>query len=152
MRQLQSLGYATAGARRDLRIDMSGPDPKDRADVLAVLERVSNHMNHDRFAAAIPLLEGLLKEDATNPLIYTNLGMCYQRLHQFRKAIPVYQQAAQNKADTDQTHAELGEILVRLGELPAAANAMETAAEMNLSQSSEPHQPGNTLPADGTGL
>jgi tetratricopeptide (TPR) repeat protein len=47
--------------------------------------------------------------------------------------MPVYQQAIQNKADTDETHAELGEILVRLGELPAAANAMETAAEMNLS-------------------
>ena len=57
MRQLQSLGYASAGARRDLRIDMSGPDPKDRAHVLAVLERVADHMNHDRFAAAVPLLE-----------------------------------------------------------------------------------------------
>jgi choline-sulfatase len=133
MRQLQSLGYASAGARRDLRIDMSGADPKDRAHVLAVLERVSDHMNHDRFAAAVPLLEGILKEDATNPLIYKDLGACYQRLRQFRKAMPVYQQAIQNKADTDETHAELGEILVRLGELPAAASAMESAAEMNLS-------------------
>ena len=133
MRQLQSLGYASAGARRDLRIDMSGPDPKDRAHLLAVLERVADHMNHDRFAAAVPLLEGILKEDVTNPLIYKNLGTCYQRLRQFRKAMPVYQQAIQNKADSDETHAELGEILVRLGELPAAANAMETAAEMNLS-------------------
>jgi tetratricopeptide (TPR) repeat protein len=68
-----------------------------------------------------------------NPLIYKNLGTCYQRLRQFRKAMPVYQHAIQNKADSDETHAELGEILVRLGELPAAANAMETAAEMNLS-------------------
>jgi len=133
MRQLQSLGYASAGTRRDLRIDMSGPDPKDRTHVLAVLERVADHMNHDRFAAAVPLLEGILKEDATNPLIYKDLGTCYQRLRQFRKAMPVYQQAIQNKADTDETHAELGEILVRLGELPGAANAMETAAEMNLS-------------------
>ncbi len=47
--------------------------------------------------------------------------------------MPVYHQAIQNKADSDETHAELGEILVRLGDLPAAANAMETAAEMNLS-------------------
>ena len=47
--------------------------------------------------------------------------------------MPVYHQAIQNIADTDETHAELGEILVRLGDLPAAANAMETAAEMNLS-------------------
>jgi tetratricopeptide (TPR) repeat protein len=133
MRQLQSLGYASAGARRELRIDMSGVDPKDRAHLLAVLEKVADHMNHDRFAAAVPLLEGILKEDPTNPLIYKNLGVCYQRLRQFRKAMPVYQQAIQNKADTDETHAELGEILVRLGELPAAANAMETAAEMNLS-------------------
>lgn len=133
LRQLQSLGYASGGTRRDLCIDMSGPDPKDRAHILAVLETVSNHMNHNRFAAAVPLLEEILKEDTTNPLIYKDLGMCYQRLRQFRKAMPVYQQAIQNKADSDETHAELGEILVRLGELPAAANAMETAAEMNLS-------------------
>jgi arylsulfatase A-like enzyme/tetratricopeptide (TPR) repeat protein len=133
MRQLQSLGYASAGTRRDLRIDMSGADPKDRAHLLAVLERVADHMNHDRFGAAVPLLEGILKEDPTNPLIYKNLGTCLQRLRQFRKAMPVYQQAIQNQADTDETHAEMGEILVRLGDLPAAANAMETAAEMNLS-------------------
>jgi len=133
MRQLQSLGYASAGARRDLRIDMSGPDPKDRVHVLAVLEKVADKMNHDRFADAVPLLDRVLKEDATNPLIYKNLGTCYQRLRQFRKAMPVYHQAIQNKADTDETHAELGEILVRFGDMPSAANAMETAAEMNLS-------------------
>ena len=37
--QLQSLGYASAGTQRKVRIDMSGPDPKDHIQVLAVLEK-----------------------------------------------------------------------------------------------------------------
>ena len=63
--------------------------------------------------------------------------------------MPVYHQAIQNKADTDKSHAELGEILVSLGDLPAAANAMETAAEMNLSNLQNLTESGNALSSDG---
>jgi len=132
MRELQSLGYASAGTRRDLRVDMSGPDPKERVQVLRLLDQASDLMNQDRFAVATPLLEKALQADATNPAIYGHLGICYQSLQQFPKAAHLYQQAIQNKADTDQIHAELGEIHVRLGNLREAAHSMEKAAEMNL--------------------
>jgi Tfp pilus assembly protein PilF len=132
MRELQSLGYASAGSRRDLRIDMSGPDPKERVQVLRLLDQASEFMNQDRFAAAAPLLEKALQADTTNPAIYGHLGICYQSLRQFPKAAQLYQKAIQNNADTDQIHAELGEIYVRLGNAQEAAHSMEKAAEMNL--------------------
>ncbi|MEW5979522.1 MAG: sulfatase-like hydrolase/transferase [Acidobacteriota bacterium] len=132
MRELQSLGYASAGARRELRIDLSGPDPKDRVHVLKWLDRASDLMNHDRFAAAASMLEKAVAEDPTNPALYGHLGTCYQQLRQFQKALQLYQQAIQNGADTDQTHAETGEVYIRLGDPQKAAFAMEKAAEMNL--------------------
>ncbi|HEV8130574.1 MAG TPA: sulfatase-like hydrolase/transferase [Acidobacteriota bacterium] len=129
--QLQSLGYASAGARRELRIDMSGPDPKDRTLVLQSMDRAADLINHDRFAAAVPLLENLLPQDPTNPLLYRHLGLCFQRMKEFRKALRVYQQAVENKADTDRTYAEMGNIYVRLGDLNRAAQLLEQSAKIN---------------------
>ncbi len=132
MNELQSLGYASAGRRREIRIDMSGPDPKDRVGVLNVLDQVADLMNHDRFAAAVRALERIQREDPTNPVIYSKLGTCYQRTERFEKAAHVYRRAIENKADTDQTHAEIGNLYVRKGQLKEAVVSMEQAAEMNL--------------------
>jgi choline-sulfatase len=132
LRQLQSLGYASAGARRDLRIDMSGPDPKDRVEVLGVVEKSAELMNHDRFQAAIPMLKSIQAKDPANPAIYQKLGVCFERIRQYQKAIDVYQTAIRNHADSDQTHASIGNNFVRVGKLQEAADAMEKAAEMNL--------------------
>jgi tetratricopeptide (TPR) repeat protein len=129
--QLQSLGYASAGTQHEVRIDMSGPDPKDRINILNVLEQAGNLMNHKRFRESVPLLEAAVKQDPTNPLIYQHLGACFQQLGQYLKAAQLYQQAIQNKADTDQTHAELGEIFVRIGNKSGAIQCMEHAAKLN---------------------
>ncbi len=129
--QLQSLGYASAGTQRKVRIDMSGPDPKDHIQVLAVLEKAGNLMNHDRFRDAVPLLEGMLRRDPTNPLIYEHLGVCYEQLGQILKGARLYQEAIQNKADTDQILAKLGAIFLRLGNKARAIEFMEQAASLN---------------------
>ncbi len=129
--QLESLGYVSAGARRELRIDMSGPDPKDRVSVLQGMDRAAELMNHDRFAAAVPLLENLMRQDPTNPLLYQDLGLCLQRLKQFQSALQLYQRALENKAETDRTYAEMGGIYVRLGDLNRAAQALEQSVKIN---------------------
>ncbi|HVN81431.1 MAG TPA: tetratricopeptide repeat protein, partial [Terriglobia bacterium] len=132
LRQLQSLGYASAGARRELRIDMSGPDPKDRVEVLGVLEKSAELMNHDRFQAAIPMLKSIQVKDPANPAIYQKLGVCFERTGQYPQAIEVYQTAIKNHTDSNQTHASMGNNFIRIGKLQEAADAMEKAAEMNL--------------------
>jgi len=132
LRQLQSLGYASAGARRELRIDMSGPDPKDRVEVLGVLEKSAELMNHDRFQAAIPMLKSIQVKDPANPAIYQKLGVCFERTGQYQKAIDLYRTAIENHAESDQTYASMGNNFIRAGKLQEAADAMEKAAEMNL--------------------
>jgi choline-sulfatase len=131
LRQLQSLGYVSAGTRHDLRIDMSGPDPKDRVEVLGVLERSTELMQRESFQAAIPMLRKIQAEDPANPAVYQKLGVCYERTGQYQKAIDVYQTALANHAESDRTYASIGDNLVRLGRLQDAADAMEKAAGIN---------------------
>lgn len=129
--RLQALGYVSAGASREVRLDSSGADPKDRVTVLQGIEEVTEWMNADRFEAAVPLLENLLAQDATNPLLYHQLGLCLQRTGQFERAGQVYREAIRQGADTDQTFAELGETFIRLGKLEEAVTALEEAARRN---------------------
>ncbi len=131
LRQLQSLGYVSAGTRHGLKIDMSGPDPKDRVEVLGVLERSAELMQRDRFQAAIPMLKSIQARDPANPAIYQKLGVCLERTGHFRKAIDVYQAAIKNHAETDRTYASIGNNFVQLGRLEEAAAALEKAAETN---------------------
>jgi arylsulfatase A-like enzyme/Tfp pilus assembly protein PilF len=132
LRQLQSLGYATAGVRRDLRLDMSGPNPKDRIQVLSVIERTSKMINQHQYRPALPLLQVSILHDPSNPFLYHLLGLCHQQLGQYQQAVQVFQQAIANKVDTDQMQAELGNSYLRLGDLQRAVDAMETAAGMNM--------------------
>jgi len=131
LRQLQSLGYVSAGTRRDLITDMSGPDPKDQVDVLGILEKSADLMQRQRFQAAVPMLESIQARDPSNPAFYQKLGVCLERTGQFRKAIDVYQTAIKNHAETDRTYASIGNNLVQLGRLQEAAAALEKAAETN---------------------
>ncbi|HEY2932090.1 MAG TPA: sulfatase-like hydrolase/transferase [Acidobacteriota bacterium] len=128
---LQSLGYVSAGSPRELRIDMSGPDPKDRVEVLKGMDQAADLMNHDRFEDAALIFERLQPADPTNPLLYAQLATCYQRVKQFGRALAVFRKAVENKADTDRTHAEMGGIYVRMGDLPRAIDALEQAAKIN---------------------
>jgi choline-sulfatase len=130
-KELQSLGYASGGVLRNLRFDMSGPDPKDRVHLLGVIGRADELMTQNRFREAVSLLQKILQQDPTNPLIYEHLGVCYQQLGELRKAAQIYHQAIQNKADTDQIYAELGTTCVQLGDRAHGIQSMEQAAHMN---------------------
>ena len=129
-RELNALGYVSSG-QRTLYIDMSGPDPKDRVEVLGVLQRASDAANHDRWKEAAPLLEGISRKDPTNPLIYTTLQMCYERMGQFGKVEEICNRALDNKVENDEILAELGEIQLRRGNLDRAVQYMEKATKLN---------------------
>jgi arylsulfatase A-like enzyme/tetratricopeptide (TPR) repeat protein len=130
-RELESLGYVSAGVQREIRLDMSGPNPKDRVEILRVLEDTAEMMNRDQFREAAALLQQALPKDPTNPMLYGQLGLCYRRTGQYARAIGLYRQAIAREIDTDQTHAELGELYVRTGDLPKAVEAMDISAQRN---------------------
>lgn len=138
--ELRSLGYVSAGGSRSLIFDGEGVDPKDRIHVLQELDHASDLMNADRFDQAASVLESLRREDPGNPLIYQHLGMCYQNTQRFEQARQVYQEAIAQKADTDRTYSELGEVYIRLAQqMPQQEKSlqyMENAVE-NLRRSSE---------------
>jgi len=130
-KELESLGYVNVNRKQEIRLDMSGPDPKDRTAVLTVMEKTAEMVNSDRYAAAIPLLRPLLETDPQNPMVYTRLGLCYERLGKYQEAVTVRRRAIERGADNSETYAELGELYVRLGRLDEAISAMNRAAEMN---------------------
>jgi tetratricopeptide (TPR) repeat protein len=129
-RELDALGYVSSG-RRTIMIDMSGPDPKDRVAILGVLEQAADEMNHDHWSAAAPRLARIMREDPSNPLIYQQLQLCYERLGRFGDMEQVCLQAIRNGADSDETYSKLGEISLRRGDLPKAVELMERAAKIN---------------------
>jgi choline-sulfatase len=130
-RELESLGYVNVSRPREIRIDMSGPDPKDRVRVLEVAEKTADLVNHDQYKAAVPLLLPAIKSDPQNPMLYSRLALCYERTGQYRKAIEVYGDAIRHQADNDYTYSELGELYVRVGDLSKAVAAMERASQLN---------------------
>ncbi|RPJ55653.1 MAG: hypothetical protein EHM23_25540 [Acidobacteria bacterium] len=130
-KELESLGYVNVSRKQEIRLDMSGPDPKDRVAVLQIMEKTAEMINTDQYAAAVPLLRPLLVSDPQNPMVYTRLGLCYERLGQYAKAIDVRHAAIEKGADNSETHAELGELYVRVGRLDEAVAAMNRAAQMN---------------------
>lgn len=129
-RELDALGYVSSG-RRTIYVDMSGPDPKDRVSVLGVLERASDAMNHDRWGEAVAPLERASREDPTNPLVYKDLQLCYERLGRFDNMEQTCLRALKNGVETDEILASLGEVQIRRGDLPRAVEFMEKAAKLN---------------------
>jgi arylsulfatase A-like enzyme/Flp pilus assembly protein TadD len=131
LQELQSLGYASAGASREILADLSGPDPKDRVMVLQGLDQATDLMNAGGYRRAIPVLRRLIGQDPGNPLIYQHLGLCLQEIRDFRGALSVYESAIHAQADSDRTWAELGEVAVRLGALERGIEAMRRSSEIN---------------------
>ncbi|MBP1598436.1 MAG: Tetratricopeptide 2 repeat protein [Acidobacteria bacterium] len=129
-RELDALGYVGSG-RRIVHADMSGPDPKDRAAVLAILERAGGEMNHGRWRDAAVLLERALAEDASNPLVYKHLKFCYERLGDFDKMEQAGLRAMENGIETNEIVAKLAEIYVSHHDLPRAVDFMERAGKID---------------------
>ena len=130
-RELESLGYVNVHRQKEIRIDMSGPDPKDRVEVLEVMEKTGQMMNHDRFQEALPSLVRAIELDPHNPMLYSRLALCYERTGQYRKAMAVYQESIERDVTSDTTYSELGELHVRMGQIKEAISAMEQASKMN---------------------
>lgn len=131
LQELQSLGYASAGASREIVADLSGPDPKERVSILKGLDEATDLMNAGKYRQAAPVLERLARDDPGNPLVYQHLGLCLQETGDFRGAARIYRAAIEAGADTDRTWAELGEVAIRLGDLEQGIEAMRHSSELN---------------------
>lgn len=63
-RQLASLGYVTADVKPIVRKD--APRPRDMTQLFPIFDKASAAFEHEHYAAAIPLLETILRNDPHN--------------------------------------------------------------------------------------
>ncbi len=129
--QLAALGYASAGAPRELVLDMKGPDPKDRAGTLRSMQQYERLMKEESFAQAARAMEDAVRKDPANPLARLYLGTAHEKLRDWRSAIDTYRGAIEMGAETDQIFSRLGNAYLRMRDLSSAIAAMEKAGGIN---------------------
>ncbi len=129
--ELQSLGYVSAGTPREIQLGTAAPDPKDRVEVLKILERGEQLMNDKAYAHAAQMMEQALKRDPTNPQGLLLLAVSFEKMKNFERAVQVYQHAIEMKHGTDQIYSRLGKAYLRLHRLDKAVEAMARASDLN---------------------
>jgi arylsulfatase A-like enzyme/Tfp pilus assembly protein PilF len=129
--ELESLGYVSAGTPRDIVLNMSGPDPKDRLTTLAAAQQYDRFMKARAYAQAARAMEGAVRADSANPLARLYLATAYEKLRDWKRAIEVYRGAVEIGVATDQILTRLGKAYLRLHDLDKAIPAMEQASKIN---------------------
>jgi choline-sulfatase len=129
--ELASLGYVSAGARRELSLNMSGPDPKDRVVTLRAMQQYEQFMKGKSYAQAVRAMEGAVRTDQANPLARLYLAKAYEKLRDWRHAIDIYRGAIEIGVATDEILSRLGKAYLRVHELDSAIDAMEKASRIN---------------------
>ena len=111
-KQLESLGYVSAGASRQLKLTGEGPDPKDRTHILKLLEESGSLQRKLSGSQRIQLLKQARDEDPTNPALYYLLGEAYEASRRPADALRVYELALQQKATaTSKIYTRIASIL-----------------------------------------
>src|SRR5256714_13393848 len=87
-----------------------------------------NAIKAEKFPAAIPLLEGVVKRDATNADAYNWLAYAIRKNGDAAPSIPVYQKALAIDPKHKGAHEYIGEAYLMLGDL---AKAREHLARLN---------------------
>jgi choline-sulfatase len=129
--ELQALGYAGSGPPREVRLGTAAPDPKDRTEVLHLLNQAESLNSEDRFVRVSQLMEQALKLDPSNPLCHVYQAAALERLGNYQRAARVYQDAITRNIASDMIYSRLGKVYVRLQQVDKAAAAMSRASEMN---------------------
>lgn len=129
--ELESLGYVSAGSSREIVLNMSGPDPKDRVSTLRAMQQYDHFMKVKDFRNAARAMEGAVRTDPANPLARLYLAKCYESLRDWRRAVVTYRGAVEIGVATDQILSRLGKAYLRVHELAKAVPAMEEASRLN---------------------
>ena len=88
-------------------------------------------MNRREYTRAASLMEKLLANDPSNPLLYLRLGICYQLTGDSQRALQTYERAVEHRAETDETMYRSGNLLMDQGNFGRAISAFGRAIELN---------------------
>jgi choline-sulfatase len=129
--QLRSLGYVSGVSQPTFDLKGKGVDPKDRLGVLKAMEEADGPQSHLPFPRRIELLRQVLKQDATNPLLYYSLGRNCEKAGRYAEAIDIYRTAIRNGVESGWLHSRIGDFLVRSGKKTEAIPEYERALRLD---------------------
>ena len=129
--QLRSLGYTSGFSPRTYTLHGKGIDPKDRLEVLKIMEEADGPQSHLPVPRRIELLRQALKQDPTNPLLYYSLGGDCEKAGRYAEAMEVYNGAVSKGIESGRLHSRIGDLLVRGGKKAEAIPEYEKALRIN---------------------
>ncbi len=129
--ELESLGYVSGGAPREIVLNMSGADPKDRLKILRDMQESAEALKAKEYAKAARAMEAAVRADPGNPTARVYLASAYEKQRDWKHAIATYEDAIQHGSSTDLILSRLGKDYLRAGNLPRAVDALEKASHTN---------------------
>jgi arylsulfatase A-like enzyme/Flp pilus assembly protein TadD len=129
--QLKSLGYLGSFSPPEVELTGEGIDPKDRVNILKLMQEAVPLESGLSPAKRIELLRKGVEQDPTNPQLYDHLGGEYERSGQYRQALALYQAALQKGIRSGRLHGRIGDLYLREGKKEQAIEAYEEAGRIN---------------------
>ncbi len=108
MQKLKSLGYVGSDPVVDIDDITSLPDPKTRIQLLQSIEEAKKLLSQKDFKSAVLLLERVMQQDKTNPVVYNNLGIAFRKLGDSEKAMRYFKDGLSHDPDNAFLHNNLG--------------------------------------------
>src|SRR4030095_7568077 len=131
-KQLESLGYVSAGPSKQLKLTGEGADPQDRNHILQLLEESGSLQRNLSALQRIQLLNQARNEDPTNPALYYLLGDLYEVNRRPADALRIYELALRQKATaTSKIYSRIAAIHGEQGRLDEAILALESALDID---------------------
>ena len=122
-RKLASLGYVSATTKPVVRPD--APRPADMVRLFDVLDRAASLFVREQYAAAIPLLERILKEDPHNLDSALRLATAYSSLGREKEAVAAFRKAEAIAPDSEDVRTYLALHYARTRDWPRAVPLLE---------------------------
>jgi choline-sulfatase len=129
--RLRSLGYLGGGSPRNYELTGKGIDPKDRLQVVRLLQFDLAPESRLPAAERTARLQRAVVLDPTNPTIYFHLGEEYARTGRDEDAVKLYRNGIQNGVRTAWLYSRLGRLYLQRGNQAEAIAAYERAAQLN---------------------
>ena len=131
--QLKSLGYTSGFASRSYDLNGQGADPKDRVDILKMMDAAERPKSGLSPARRIEVLQQAVQMDPSNPLLYYTLGAKLEKAGRYDEAMKLYRAALENGIDKGhgRLHSRLGDLLVHVGKKAEAIPEYEESVRIN---------------------
>ncbi len=132
MDQLKSLGYLSGAGGRTYELTGMGPDPKDKVQILELIDEAESGQTSLPENKRIALLQQALALDPRNPSLYYQLGGRFEKNGRYDDSLALYRTALSRGIDSGRLRSRIADLLLRKGQKDEAIVEYEKAAQFNL--------------------